>query len=178
MPPVSWQAAAPSAWALNPRGLHPGQFAPWGSWSPVGTVQDRPSRQARLAAERRACAREKRTCAPGAGCPLRHAFGMTPPPKGEARLGSPFGGAVAARRLRGQLASASTQPMRRGRWHLALSALLWRAPPPRGEARLSFAQALWRRTYLAPPLGAATSRWDVAQRPTEAAAETLARREP
>ena len=39
------------------RGLHPRQFAPWGSWSPVGTVQDRPSRQARLAAERRACAR-------------------------------------------------------------------------------------------------------------------------
>ena len=48
--------------------------------------------------------------------PLRHAFGMTPPPKGEARLGSPFGGAgtaaavterassrdaVAVRRLRG-----------------------------------------------------------------------------
>ena len=29
----------PSAWALNSRGLHPGQFAPWGSWSPVGTVQ-------------------------------------------------------------------------------------------------------------------------------------------
>ena len=31
----------------------------------------------------------------GGGCwksPLRHAFGMTPPPKGEARLGSPFGG--------------------------------------------------------------------------------------
>ena len=53
--------------------------------------------------------------------PLRHAKGMTPPPKGEARLGSPFGRAVAARRLRGQLASASTQPMRRGRWHLAHS---------------------------------------------------------
>ena len=48
--------------------------------------------------------------------PLRHAFGMTPPPRGEARLGSPS--------------------------------------------------------------GAATSRWDVAQRPTEAAAETLARRQP
>ena len=63
--------------------------------------------------------------------PLRHAFGMTPPPKGEARLGSPFGGAgtaaavterassrdaVAARRLRGQLASAphsSVSPRRR-----------------------------------------------------------------
>ena len=34
---------------------------------------------------------------PGAGlrasaCPLRHAKGMTPPPKGEARLGSPLGG--------------------------------------------------------------------------------------
>ena len=38
--------------------------------------------------------------------PLRHAFGMTPPPKGEARLGSPFGGAGAVRRLRGQLAAA------------------------------------------------------------------------
>ena len=37
----------PSAWALNSRGLHPGQFAPRGFWSPVGTVQNRPSRQAR-----------------------------------------------------------------------------------------------------------------------------------
>ena len=49
-------------------------------------------------------------------CPLRHAFGMTPPPRGEARLGSPFGGAVAARRLRGQLASVphnSVSPRRR-----------------------------------------------------------------
>ena len=27
-----------------------------------------------------------------AACPLRHDFGMTPPPKGEARLGSPLGG--------------------------------------------------------------------------------------
>ena len=34
-------------------------------------------------------------------------------------LGSPFGGAVAVRRLRGQPASASTQPMRGSRWHLA-----------------------------------------------------------
>ena len=32
---------------------------------------------------------------------------MTPPPKGEARLGSPFGRAVAARRLRGPPASGS-----------------------------------------------------------------------
>ena len=38
-------------------------------------------------------------------------------------LGSPLGGAVAARRLRGQPASASTQPMRGGRWQLALSVL-------------------------------------------------------
>ena len=41
---------------------------------------------------------------------------MTPPPKGEARLGSPFGRAVAARRLRGQPASAphsSVSPRRR-----------------------------------------------------------------
>ena len=45
-----------------------------------------------------------------------------PPPRGEARLGSPFGGAVAVRRLRGQPASASTQPMGGGRWQLALSA--------------------------------------------------------
>ncbi len=59
-----------------------------------------------------------------------------PPPKGEARLGSPSGGAGAVRRLRGQLASASTQPMRRGRWHLALSAPHRGAPPPKGEARL------------------------------------------
>ena len=53
----------PSAWAVNSRGLHPGQFAPRGFWSPVGTVQDRPSRQARLAAERRACANHQCTCA-------------------------------------------------------------------------------------------------------------------
>ena len=33
----------------------PGQFAPWGSWSPVGTVQDRPSRQARLVSYAHAC---------------------------------------------------------------------------------------------------------------------------
>ena len=60
-----------------------------------------------------------------------------PPPRGEARLGSPFGRAVAARRLRGQLASASTQPMRRGRWQLALSVLANASPPPpKGEARL------------------------------------------
>ena len=74
--------------------------------------------------------------------PLRHAFGMTPPPKGEARLGSPFGGAVAVRRLRGQPASASTQPMRGGRWQLALSVLANASPPPpKGEARLGFLQA-------------------------------------
>ena len=80
----------------------------------------------------------------GGGCwksPLRHAFGMTPPPKGEARLGSPFGGAVAVRRLRGQPASASTQPMCRGRWQLALSVLANASPPPpKGEARLGFLQ--------------------------------------
>ena len=51
-----------------------------------------------------------------------------PPPRGEARLGSPFGGAVAVRRLRGQPASASTQPMRGGRWHLALSVLANASP--------------------------------------------------
>ena len=57
-------------------------------------------------------------------------------------LGSPFGGAVAVRRLRGQPASASTQPMRGGRWQLALSVLANASPPPpRGEARLSFLQA-------------------------------------
>ena len=68
--------------------------------------------------------------------PLRHAFGMTPPPKGEARLGSPFGGAVAVRRLRGQPASASTQPMRGGRWQLALSVLANASPPPpKGQPR-------------------------------------------
>ena len=49
-------------------------------------------------------------------------------PKGEARLGSPFGGAVAVRRLRGQPASASTQPMRGGRWQLALSVLANASP--------------------------------------------------
>ena len=69
--------------------------------------------------------------------PLRHAKGMTPPPKGEARLGSPFGRAVAARRLRGQLASASAQPMGGSRWQLALSVLANASPPPpKGEARL------------------------------------------
>ena len=69
------------------------------------------------------------------------------------QLGSPFGGAVAVRRLRGQPASASTQPMRGGRWHLALSVLANASPPPpRGEARLGFAQAFGSaHTWL--PLG-------------------------
>ena len=31
-------------------------------------------------------------CGALAGCPLRHAFGMTPPPEGEPSLASPFGG--------------------------------------------------------------------------------------
>ena len=89
-----------------------------------------------------ACANHRCTCAPGAGCPLRPPLEGTSP-KGGRRdlafckplvsclLGSPFGGAgtaaavterassrdaVAARRLRGQLASAphsSVSPRRR-----------------------------------------------------------------
>ena len=50
----------------------------------------------------------------GGGCwksPLRHAFGMTPPPKGEARLGSPFGGAGTA--------PAVTERAARQRFHTA-----------------------------------------------------------
>ena len=50
--------------------------------------------------------------------PLRHAFGMTPPPKGEARLGSPFGGAGAVRRLRGQ---GATGRERRGKAAVSLA---------------------------------------------------------
>ena len=49
-------------------------------------------------------------------------------------------------------------------------------PSPSSLTRVHLPQR--GRRDLAPPLGAATSRWDVAQRPTEAAAETLARRQP
>ena len=77
-----------------------------------------------------------------------------PPPKGEARLGSPFGGAVAVRRLRGQPASASTQPMRGGRWQLALSVLANASPPPpKGEARLGFLQTFSSAPTWLPPWG-------------------------
>ena len=72
----------PSAWALNSRGLHPGQFAPRGFWSPVGTVQNRPSRQARLAAERRACANHQCTCAPEGGLPSPSCLWHDTSPKG------------------------------------------------------------------------------------------------
>ena len=93
-----------------------------------------------------------------------------PPPKGEARLGSPFGRAVAARRLRGQLASASTQPMRGGRWQLALSVLANASPPPpKGEARLGspLGGAVAVRRLRGPPASASTqpmrgSRWHLA----------------
>ena len=40
-----------------------------------------------------------------------------------------------------------------GRWRVALSALLWRAPPPKGEARLGFAQAFGSAHTWLPPLG-------------------------
>ena len=93
-----------------------------------------------------------------------------PPPKGEARLGSPFGGAVAVRRLRGQPASASTQPMRGGRWHLALSVLANASPPPpKGEARLGspFGRAVAARRLRGQLASASTqpirgSRWHLA----------------
>ena len=118
----------------------------------------------------RSCSsRGQRTCAPEAGCPLRPLRGHLPQ-RGRRdlafckllvvyQLGSPFGGryvpvgrcpaadrggsrdAVAVRRLRGQPASASTQPMRGGRWQLALSVLANASPPPpKGEARLGFLQ--------------------------------------
>ena len=89
----------------------------------------------------RSCSsRGQRTCAAeAAGKALSALLWRAPPPRGEARLGSPFGGAVAVRRLRGQPASASTQPMRGGRWQLALSVLANASPPPpKGEARLGF----------------------------------------
>ena len=51
----------------RPRGLHPGQVAPW-------------------AARWRSCSsRGQRTCAAGAGCPLRHAKGMTLSPAGSVK---------------------------------------------------------------------------------------------
>ena len=53
-------------------GYLPGKHAAWqrrtirafGSWSPVGTVQDRPSRQARLVSYAHACLRGENTSAP------------------------------------------------------------------------------------------------------------------
>ena len=95
----------------------------------MGCAHHRPTRQRRPSAER---------------CPL----GTSAPQRGRRDLalrkllvahilGSPLGGAVAVRRLRGQPASASTQPMRGGRWQLALSVLANASPPPpKGEARL------------------------------------------
>ena len=124
-------------------------------------MRGRTGQFAPMAARCRSCTSNHwRTCAAGAvrgllaSYPLRHAFGMTPPPKGEARLGSPFGGAVAVRRLRGQPASASTQPMRGGRWQLALSVLANASPPPpKGEARLGFLQTSGCVPTWLPPWG-------------------------
>ena len=49
---------------------------------------------------------------------------------------------------------------------------------PKGGGETKFSVNFWLRTYLAPPLGAATSRWDVAQRPVSAAASVGAGRLP
>ena len=88
----------------------------------------RAAHKRKLGKQRSAFPERRRTEKTASRSPLRHAKGMTPPPKGEARLGSPFGGAVAVRRLRGQPASASTQPMRGSRWQLALSVLANASP--------------------------------------------------
>ena len=65
---------------------------------------------------------------------------------------------------------------RRGSGDRALNGAHGAPAPPKGGGETWLCASFWQRTYLAPPSGAATSRWDVAQRPTEAAAETLARR--
>ena len=80
------------------------------------------------------------------------------PPKGEARLGSPFGGAVAVRRLRRAARHASTQPMRGAVGNLPSPSSLTRV-----HSRLP--------ARVMQPSGLRPS-------PTEAAAETLARRQP
>ena len=76
-----------------------------------------------------ACANHRCTCAPGAGCPLRHANGMTPPPKGEARLSflQAFGGAPTWLPLRGPLRPGGTLPS--GSGDRALDGAHW-APAP------------------------------------------------
>ena len=90
----------------------------------------------------------------------------SPPPAGAL---SPAGSGDAA-----QWAASITD--RRGSGDQALNGAHWAPAPPKGGGETRLCASFWRRTYLAPPSGAATSRWDVAQRPTEAAAETLARR--
>ena len=54
------------AWPVRPRtgGVPPLSIRATGSWSPVGTVQDRPSRQARLVSYAHACLRGENTSAP------------------------------------------------------------------------------------------------------------------
>ena len=93
---------------------------------------------------------------------------MTPPPKGEARLGSPFGGAGAVRRLRGQPAlgahvrypldeherqRASRLPARS-----VLNGPHWGpAPPQRGRQDLAFCKLLVAHLLGSPSGGAGTA---------------------
>ena len=60
----------------------------------------------------------------------------------------------------------------------ALNGAHWAPAPPKGGGETRLCASFWRRTYLAPPSGAATSRWDVAQRPVSAAASVGAGRLP
>ena len=79
-------------------------FSIRGAW-PHGTIRANGSSLSLVLIERIAHVR-------GGGCwksPLRHAFGMTPPPKGEARLGSPFGGAGTAAAVT-ERAATNSQP--------------------------------------------------------------------
>ena len=91
-------------------------------------------------------------------------------------LGSPFGGAGAVRRLRGPPPALLYSPWEGGRWHLALSAPCG-GTSPKGGQDLAFCKPLVG-CLLGSPFGAATSRWDVAQRPVSAAASVGAGRLP
>ena len=164
----------PSAWALN-------------------------SRQG-AAAERRACAREKRTCAQEAERSERKSFrcslfqkAATLPLTLWARSAEKKAretGALprlsrTAECLRCQFAPWAARfarahrenSARARRGQAALSAPCG-GTSPKGGGETRLCASFMAAHILGSPFGAATSRWDVAQRPTEAAAETLARRQP